>query len=147
MDKGEALLNNYGVRRMARFVMYVSLMFAGGLTLFVPMTSLESEVKPWVVISWSLSLAISSTSCAWGSLTDRWIGEYVGLPLLASVFGIWALAILLAAGLSNLPLTIFGLIIFGFTSGLVARWRDVQAIKKVNSVDLPRRERDTRGNR
>lgn len=127
--------------------MYVALILAGVLTLFVPFEAIEDQVEPLVVKSWSLGLAISSISCAWGSLTDRWIGEYVGLPLLASVFGIWAFAILIAGGLDNLPVTVFGLIILGFASGLVARWRDVQAIKRVNSVDLPRRERDTRGNR
>jgi hypothetical protein len=130
MDKSEDLLRYYGVRRYTRAVMYLSLILSGILTLFIPFESIETEVGRTAAYAWAVSLSLSSIICAWGALTDRWIGEYVGLPLLTMVFFIHALSILITSGAEgNLPLAVYGLLIFAFTCGLSARWRDVQCIK------------------
>lgn len=113
-----------------RAVMYFLMSAAGVCAVLFPSDLVKDQVGSIVVASWSLGLVLSAVTCCYGALTDKWIGEYSGLPLLAAVLFLYGCSAMLGAGFNPSPLFAYGLIIIGVSSGLVARWLDVRAEKK-----------------
>jgi hypothetical protein len=129
-DQVQEFLRTYKVRRVGRVTEYVGLSVAGIMLTFNPATIVSAHVSTPGTIFWSVSMAITGTMAAWGSITDRWLGEYAGLPLLAASMWVYGGAVILDVNHHfNWILLAFGIIVFSFGSNLIARWRDVQAIK------------------
>lgn len=116
--------------RGARALMYGCLVFAGVCAMFFRSDLVDRQVGPVVNFIWAVCMAISSSICLYGALSDKWIGEYSGLPLLFSVLGLYGLSALFGADWNPSPLFGYGLIVVGFSSGLIARWQDVLDAKK-----------------
>lgn len=125
-------MRDLSVRRMGRIAMYGGLVASGTLLIFYPSQLVDSQVSHVIGLSWSISMVISSFICFVGSVTDRWIGEYAGIPLLASVIALYGISAFAGAD-GSLTLVAFGLLITSFAAGLAARWQDVRAIKHVAS--------------
>jgi hypothetical protein len=129
----QEFLRTYKVRRVGRVIEYLCLALSGVILTIFPSDLVSEAMSKPANIFWSASLAITGISCLWGSLTDRWLGEYAGLPLLGSSIAAYAASALL--GTSGLHgkgfwiLIAFGLLLMAFSASLYARWRDVQAIK------------------
>lgn len=114
-----------------RTLAYALMCVSGVLLLLSPvLTTAYTEVAE--VMSWFL--LVGGLCCTIGAVTEKWWGEYVGLPLLASsfmVFGLisssdaWGAAPYLAA--ANLAL------LFAVALGLLARWRDARAVYRLAS--------------
>jgi len=122
-------------RRITRVVMYVGLFLAGLITTIYPSSLVIDQVGGVVVIFWSVSMMFSSALCAYGSFTDRWIGEYSGIPLLASVLALYGIsAITSSVKIDSGPLLAYGVVVLAFASGLAARWKDVSDIKKTSQT-------------
>lgn len=130
MDSPAVILKELKVRRTGRILMYLGLSISGILTTLFPSRLVEDQVGGPVVLCWSLGMLVSALTCFYGAVTDKWIGEYTGIPLLASVLGLYGLSALAASDSHSLAILAYGLIVVSFASGLVARWRDLQVVKK-----------------
>lgn len=115
----------------ARTFMYSCLAGAGLCTVLFPSQLVEDQVGFVVVEIWSVAMMVSSLTALYGAVTDRWIGEYVALPLLFTVMFLYGCSALLGAGLNPSPLFAYGLVVIAFSAGLVARWQDVVKVKHV----------------
>lgn len=110
-------------------VMYSLLSIAGILTVFFPSEVVREQVGSLVSYAWGACFVISSIGALLGTLADRWLGEYTFLPLLFTVLFFYGSATVIAAESDSLPRLAYGLLIIGFSAGLVARWQDVRDIK------------------
>lgn len=109
--------------------MYVGLTLSGIFALMFKSPLISDEVGSFVYSCWAVGMMVSSGLSAWGSMTDRWLGEYVGLPLLSSVLALYGISAMLAATSRGFPILAYGLLILSCALGMLGRWRDVQAIK------------------
>lgn len=113
-------------RRWSRVAGYTMMTAAGVGAALVPTPSVE-QVTGRLVYLWAAFLVGGGALSAGGAFTDRWIGEHVGLPLLAAAFAVYAIvlaSLLSPAGLvASLTLGAFSLLLCG-------RWRDVVAIRR-----------------
>lgn len=129
MNRDEHVLAQKSSVRWTRAAMYFGLVLSGIFATFSPSSLVEEQVGTFVVTLWAVSMMISAAICLYGSITDRWIGEYTGIPLLAMVLALYGLSAILAAGRDSVPLFAYGLVVISFSFGLIARWRDLEAIK------------------
>ena len=130
LSREERYVRTMTIRRGGRILAYLFLAAAGGLATFGPPTLIEDQVEGWVVMAWSISLIISSISCLYGAVSDRWIGEFSGLPLLYTVLGFFGIVLFTAAReTGNVPLYAYSFTILALASKLYARWQDVRLVK------------------
>lgn len=99
----------------------------GGLVAFlIPVTSIRATTS-WLVYLWALFLLVGGLLSAYGAVTDRWIGELVGLPLISSAFGVWFVVLALAFTVNGAA----GSLAFGGVAlHLWARWQDVSTVRR-----------------
>lgn len=110
------------VTRVMRTVAYISIALAGMAMILLDVFNGWYQTMGWFAV-------IGGLFAAFGTATGRWIGEYVGLPLLASAM--FAFAVLTyrdtwgQAGWVSFPsvmlLTAYGIL-------LTSRWLDVAAV-------------------
>jgi len=121
--------------------MYLGLLGSGIFSVIEPPILIESQATAVVTSVWAFLMVGSAAGCLYGSVSDRWIGEYSALPLLFSSLGYFGFTVLISAfERDSVPVLAYALTILAFTSGLVARWRDVQVIKS-QAVELGRTSR------
>lgn len=113
-------------RRGVRVVSYGLMAAAGGVAFAIPVTSIEAATG-WLVYMWAAFLLFGGILSGWGSITDRWIGELLGLPLISTAFAVYfvvlGLALTVRAAAASLVLGSIALF-------LVARWQDVSKIRQ-----------------
>jgi len=69
--------------RWSRVIAYFAIA-GSGIAASCPRGKCRCGDTPWLVLyAWAILLAVSSTVCAFGALSDRWVGEYIGLAPLA----------------------------------------------------------------
>ena len=127
----ERLLAGMGIRRVGRVLMYGGLVLSGLFLSLHPSRLVTASVPAWVATAWAICMIVSAGICFFGAVTDRWIGEFSGIPLLSSVmalYGLSALSVVRTTEPENLTLFGFSLILLSFSAGLLARWRDVQSL-------------------
>lgn len=126
------LLKSFGRRRLTRILMYGCLAAGAIISGLAPSAVLVEQSNSTVAIVWSFSFGIASLTCLVGSIFDRWIAEYTMLPLLATTLTVFGIAMVGGAqddvGWRIVPYAFF---FSAFALGLVARWRDVQALLTV----------------
>ena len=125
----EEIVENHHIRRQERVFAYLALVTAGILLTIEPSGIISGSVSPWIETAWSLCMIVSALICLLGSATDRWVGEYTGIPLLSSVLGLYSIAACLTAWGDSIPLFAFGMMLGGLAFKLVARWKDVRGVK------------------
>jgi hypothetical protein len=82
-------------RRYTYAVAYLFMAAGGFSAAFWPAPSVQQSLAnawPWLIYVWDSFLFVGGLLCAAGAVSDRWIGEYMGLPLLASVFGVYGVS-------------------------------------------------------
>lgn len=130
------LRNALAVIRWSRILAYIGLAVSGAASLAHPPASVQASAGFQVTIYvWASVLCLSSIICMIGAITDRWVGEYMGLVplgLSALVFAVSAMS----RGVSGVA---GGAFLFGFFWFLASRWQEV-ALLRVESVR--RAERD-----
>lgn len=129
-------------RRIARILMYVGLSLSGFFATIFPSRLVVDQVGGELVIVWGISMFVSSLICLWGTLTDKWLGEFAGLPLLSSVlflYGFSALLSFISISINDSslmreqgPLFAYGFVVVSSGFGLIARWQDVASIKNAS---------------
>lgn len=115
--------------RGLRGLMYLGLIFSGIFITLDPSELVARQVSDTVAYFWSISMALSALICACGAITDRWIGEFTGLPLLISVLAFYGISAILAYNVSGFLVVGYGLTMIAFALGLIGRYRDVRKIR------------------
>ena len=132
------LVREFLHRRVSRTVMYLLLLLSAGFSVFAPSQLLLEESSDTLAKVWSGLFALAALLCLIGSLLDRWMFEYVAIPLLGATLLMFGVALLSSAISRETGMVIPYSMFFGaFSFGLFARWRDVQCILRV-SVSLAR---------
>jgi len=131
VTEGDALLKAVTINRSWRIPQYTGLVMSGTFLLIEPSTLVVEQVTRFVAVAWAVGMIFSACVCLYGAFTDKWIGEYAGLPLLASVIAFYGVSAIVSTqpggGLVRIA---FGIVLLSFASGLVARWRDVRSVRK-----------------
>lgn len=121
------------VRRIERVFGYACIVFSGVFFTFEPSNVVAQVVSPWVETAFSTGMIFGGLACFAGSASDRWVGEYGGIPLLSSVVFLYAATSFAAAfegdGRSRIVLLGFGCIMAAYGWSLIGRWKDVRDIK------------------
>ncbi len=129
VDRDVSIVRRQEVRRIGRVLMYAGLVVAGIFNLLFPSTLVDGQVPPSTAVAWALGMTVTAFICFLGSITDRWLGEYSGLPLLIAILVLYSGSAWASVTFETMPLLAYGMFIFSFACGLFARWRDVQATK------------------
>ncbi len=136
------LLNSFTHRRIARVGMYFLLFVGSMFSIFAPSEILLQQSSFGLTRAWSVLFAIAAVFCFIGSMLDRWIVEYIMIPLLGSTLMVFGIALLSSAVVEGTGLIVPYAMFFGaFACGLFARWRDVQALLRV-AVSLGREDKE-----
>jgi len=113
-------------RRGVRVVGYAMMAAAGAVAFAIPVYSIRVSTG-WLVYLWATFLLVGGILCGYGAVTDRWIGEFAGLPLISSAWGVYFVVLALARTLNALAASLaFGAVALI----LFARWRDVSAVRR-----------------
>ena len=115
--------------RWLRTIAYGLIGIAGVLLIVSPVFRQTTGLLPGLMAGF---LAVGGTACCYGCVTHRWVGEFTGLPLLASsfvVFGILSFrdAIHVAPYIAFANLSL----LTGFAIVMMARWRVVLAVYQI----------------
>lgn len=108
-----------------RFSAYVLLSTAGIWSIVVPPPAVAATGTRHSSIAWAILLAGSSLWCAYGALTGKWVGEYIGLVPLGSAALAFALSALARGG----PSIAGGLFLLGFAFIVITRWQEVTILR------------------
>lgn len=136
MDRYAEYVSQMNEKRVERTFMYAGLVLSGLFTSLYPSAVVTDQVGTLVTYAWSACMIGSALTCLYGSYTDKWIGEFSGIPLLATVIAFYSGALFFSAYDSgNYLVLAFGFILISFSLGLVARWKDVRDVKR-QAVEL-----------
>lgn len=84
-----------------------------------------------LLYTWDAFLLVGGVLSLFGAITDRWVGEYTGLPLLGAVFAIYGVAALAAAVATDRPSSYAGGFALTAIAGLIAgRWRELVVVRR-----------------
>lgn len=102
---------------------------AGASAIIWPPTAVrDSTSSPDGVYVWAALMVAGGVASAWGAVTDRWLGEYVGLWPLICTFLVFGIA---AFGSNRGPVAYAGgFCLTAFAAWLVGRWRDTALIRR-----------------
>lgn len=114
-------------RRVARLVGYCLFALAGVSAIVWPAPSV-ARATGWLVYLWAAWLAVGGLLSAAGAATDRWIGEYTGLPLLFAAFGVYGLVVV--AGARSWASSAAALVLVAIGLVLAARWQDIGWVRR-----------------
>lgn len=119
-------------RRLVYALGYTLMATAGIAAVAWPARSVSAAASPLnpLIYVWAAFLILGGGVSAFGAVTDRWIGEYTGLPLLASVFGIYGLAAIAIAPATDWTSLAGGCTFLGVTAAFAARWAEMGAVRR-----------------
>lgn len=93
-----------------------------------PNVSNAAAANAWLVLVWDAFLVIGGICSSAGAVSERWLGEYIGLPLLGSVFAVYGLA---SFASPNRAAFAAGSVFLGIALLLVSRWLDVAYARRL----------------
>jgi hypothetical protein len=117
-------------RRPVRAVAF-ALLAAGGIAAMIwPPPAVQAATSPAAALAylWAALLILGGACSAIGAATDRWLGEYVGLWPLITVFAIYGLSAF--ASSRGLVALAGGCVLTAVAALLLARWQDVNLIRR-----------------
>lgn len=130
------MLDSHRRRRPLRVLAYSLLAVGAGVLLVDPTRSLEGQslMVRWV---WSAFLLTGTLLAIYGSLRDRYLAEFFGLPLLMTA--LFVFVVLLAAAHTTGSIA-FGCFLAALVVVLYSRWRDLWRLVGASSRAERRRE-------
>lgn len=111
------------VRRALRIWMYGMLGVAGVAGLYVQSPTLANALGI-MTYAWAIFLILGGLCGLVACITDRWIFEFAGLPLLVSALTVYGLALVFFPPLTSAKIAI-GALMLSSAAGLATRWRDL----------------------
>lgn len=114
-------------RRLLRSVGYSMLVVAGSCGYFLYQGALTALLGA-MTFAWATFLVIGGAAAVWAVVTDKWLGELAGIPLLVAALTVYGLALFIVA---PTPVGIaIGALMLSLTSFLLARFRDLRVLSK-----------------
>jgi hypothetical protein len=112
-------------RRGVRIGKYVFLALSGVSMFFIESAVLTSALGV-MVNAWALFLFVGSSLCVLGVITDWWLGEFVGIPCIFTVF-LMLTGVLMIGGVTegNPARITFGLLFASFMWWVAGRFIDI----------------------
>jgi hypothetical protein len=110
--------------------MYALLMAAGFFGLFVPTPSLAKALG-LITYGWAIFLIVGGLCGLIACITDRWLPELAGLPLLVSALTVYGFALFLVPPFTAVKATI-GALMLSSAAGLVVRLKEPLAFASAN---------------
>lgn len=108
--------------RLLRVIGYAGIAIAGGMLAYA--LPLGSEDGVYVILcAW---MGLGGVLCSVSSAFGRWVGEWIGLPMIASAMIVFA--ILSGRDGWTMVTVANGILLAGLALIFTARWRDVAAI-------------------
>lgn len=119
--------------RVARFIMYALFAVAGAFAWWnVVITLQQAGLEFWSTRVWASFLFLGGIGGVVSAITDRWMFEYCGLPLLAFVFVTFALSAALTAETSPGRLA-FAALFFAFSMSCYVRWSVINRFARLSA--------------
>lgn len=129
------LLKKMDKARVMRIFMYGALVPSGVFAFLDPSKLVTEQVSYIVANAWAVCMVVSAGICLYGAITDKWIGEFTGLPLLVAVVALYGGSSILSYNEGKFILIAYGLTMVAFACGLLARWNDVRKIRANAAVE------------
>lgn len=117
--------------RIARVIAYLCWIGAGAILSSHPSVLVSTGLFGIFVFAFSLFIFLGGVFSALGAITDRWIGEYVGLPLVISTMWVYGSLTLIAQPFLWTRVA-FGLILISFGFKIIPRWRYIKRLVDAN---------------
>lgn len=120
-------------RRYAYAIGYLLMACAGIASACWPAPAVQTATDGVraLLYTWDAFLVVGGLLSLFGAVTDRWVGEYTGLPLLGAVFAIYGVAATWAAVASGRPTSYAGGFALAAIAGLIAgRWRELVVVRR-----------------
>jgi hypothetical protein len=117
-------------RRPVRAAAFALLAAGGIAALAWPPPAVQAATSPAAALAfvWAAMLILGGVCSAAGAITDRWLGEYVGLWPLITVFAIYGVSAF--ASSRGLVAVAGGCVLTAVAGLLLARWQDVALIRR-----------------
>jgi len=135
-------MERYGglpVGRVPRGLCYLSLIVTG-IFAFISPSDTVSEATGWGVYLWAAFLFLGGAYSLWGVITDKWIGEYVGLIPLTFAFIIYSVVMLGSTPVSWGRMAL-GSLLLAMAMMMIVRHREVSFIRKVATHSANKEDR------
>lgn len=123
--------------KATRTLAYALMGLSGVLLLLSPVLRTDlGEVGYTMAIFLTVGGWVSAFGCAF----ERWVGEYVGIPLLSASFAVFGI-ITTAGNIQSAPFIAFANLCLLFAVGLalLARWREARAVYRIATWPTRRR--------
>lgn len=104
-----------------------------------PNVSNAAAANQYLVLTWDAFLVLGGLFSSIGAVTERWLGEYVGLPLLGSVFAVYGLA---SFASPNRAAFAAGAVFLAIALLITSRWLDVSYARRLSRYSLQHQVRD-----
>jgi uncharacterized membrane protein HdeD (DUF308 family) len=122
-------------RRWAYAAGYLLMAVAGVFAGIWPSQNVSNAAaaEEWLVLVWVAFLVIGGICSSVGAATERWLGEYIGLPLLGSVFAVYGLA-----AFANTSRSVYaaGALFLAIALLISSRWLDVSYARGLARVAI-----------
>jgi hypothetical protein len=118
------------IARISWAVAYAFFTLAGVLAFFTPSQLILDALVSTLVYSWSAFLLVGAALSLGGKAANSWVGEIIGLPLLATsnvIFGIT----LCWKGANTFSYAIGGIFV-GFGVVCLGRWIELRSVARAN---------------
>lgn len=112
-------------RRLARVLAYFLWAVSGIILISNPSGLINTSLTGAIVYVWSIFIMLGGISSFLGSITDRWIGEYVGLPMVISSVWLYGGLFIFAGTFTYVKLAV-GLLFISFGLKALGRWQDIR---------------------
>lgn len=116
---------NY-VKKTFRGLSYLAFVFGSIASMFFPSTIITDLTSGGYARAWAILFLLASIICFVGVMLQNWVIEYIGLPLLSSVFYIFSICLVLSVGPGTYNLIAFSLIYLGVAIHLTVRYRELR---------------------
>ena len=114
------------IRKTFRGLSYLSFVFGSIASMFFPSTVIADLTSDTYARAWAILFLLASIICFVGVMLQNWVVEYIGLPLLSSVFYIFSLCLVLSVGEETYNFIAFAFIYFGVAIHLTVRYKELR---------------------
>lgn len=125
-------------RRVARVLAYSLWVIAGILLTASPSEIIAGNTSGYIVYVWAIFMMVGGIFSFIGAATDRWIGEYTGLPLVISTLWLYGGILTVASftGEFSYVRLAIGLLFVSFGLKALGRWQDIRDLVKAHRERL-----------
>lgn len=112
------------LRRWARGIAYSLWIAAGAFFIGSPSAIVKDSVLGYVTYAWAFSMVIGGGFALIGAITDRWLGEFTGLPMVIGTLWFYGGLVIADQPFTGIKAGL-GLLLISFGFKVLGRFLDV----------------------